>query len=71
MEAAGATAARGAPAGYASEGTSGLRLPLRVAIGELATRDFIRGELTRITEGGGEDGEKREKKAKKRRDPVA
>ena len=44
---------------------------LRVAIGELATRDFIRGELTRITEGGGEDGEKREKKAKKRRDPVA
>ena len=44
---------------------------LRVAIGELATRDFIRGELTRITEDGGEVGEKREKKAKKRRDPVA
>ena len=44
---------------------------LRVAIGELATRDFIRGELTRLTEDGGDDGEKREKKAKKRRDPVA
>ena len=44
---------------------------LRVAIGELATRDFIRGELTRLTEDGGDDGEKREKKAKQRRDPVA
>jgi uncharacterized membrane protein len=44
---------------------------LRVAIGELATRDFIRGELTRLTDDGGDDGEKREKKAKKRRDPVA
>jgi uncharacterized membrane protein len=44
---------------------------LRVAIGELATRDFIRGELTRLTDDGGDDGEKREKKVKKRRDPVA
>jgi uncharacterized membrane protein len=44
---------------------------LRVAIGELATRDFIRGELTRLTGDVSEDGEKREKKAKKRRDPVA
>ena len=44
---------------------------LRVAIGELATRDFIRGELNRLTDDVGEDGEKREKKAKKRRDPVA
>jgi uncharacterized membrane protein len=43
---------------------------LRVAIGELATRDFIRGELNRLTEDG-EDSEKREKKAKKKRDPVA
>jgi uncharacterized membrane protein len=43
---------------------------LRVAIGELATRDFIRGELNRLTDGS-DDGEKREKKAKKRRDPVA
>ena len=43
---------------------------LRVAIGELATRDFIRGELNRLTEDD-EDVEKREKKAKKRRDTVA
>jgi uncharacterized membrane protein len=42
---------------------------LRVAIGELATRDFIRGELNRLTEDD-EDAEKREKKAKKKRDPV-
>jgi uncharacterized membrane protein len=42
---------------------------LRVAIGELATRDFIRGELNRLTDDD-EDVEKREKKAKKRRDPV-
>ena len=44
---------------------------LRVAVGELATRDFIRSELNRLTGDGGDDGEKREKKAKKRRDPVA
>jgi uncharacterized membrane protein len=43
---------------------------LRVAVGELATRDFIRGEISRLS-GEGDDGEKREKKAKKRRDPVA
>jgi uncharacterized membrane protein len=43
---------------------------LRVAVGELATRDFIRSELSRLVEGDGDDGEKREKKAKKRRDPV-
>jgi uncharacterized membrane protein len=43
---------------------------LRVAIGELATRDFIRGELNRLTDDD-EDAEKREKKAKKRRDTVA
>jgi uncharacterized membrane protein len=43
---------------------------LRVSVGELATRDFIRGELTRLLVEG-EDGEKREKKAKKKRDPVA
>jgi uncharacterized membrane protein len=41
---------------------------LRVAIGELATRDFIRGELNRLTDDGGDDGEKREKKSKKRRE---
>ena len=44
---------------------------LRVAVGELATRDFIRSELSRLAEGDGEDPEKREKKPKKRRDPVA
>ncbi len=38
---------------------------LRVAIGELATRDFIRGELNRLTS---EDGEPRERR---RRDPAA
>ena len=43
---------------------------LRVAVGELATRDFIRGELTRLTDDD-EDAEKREKKVKKRRDPVS
>ena len=43
---------------------------LRVAVGELATRDFIRGELNRLSEENGEEPEKREKKAKKRRDPV-
>jgi uncharacterized membrane protein len=40
---------------------------LRVAVGELATRDFIRGELNRLTEDD-EDAEKREKKAKKKRE---
>jgi uncharacterized membrane protein len=40
---------------------------LRVAVGELATRDFIRGELRLVLEGDGE-AEKREKKAKKKRD---
>ncbi len=38
---------------------------LRVAIGELATRDFIRGELSRLTE---DDGERRDRP--KRRDAV-
>ncbi len=42
---------------------------LRVAVGELATRDFIRDQLSRLTEETSEDGEKR-KKDKKRRDPV-
>jgi uncharacterized membrane protein len=43
---------------------------LRVAVGELATRDFIRGEISRLAEES-HDGEKREKKAKKRRDAVS
>ena len=38
---------------------------LRVAIGELATRDFIRGELNRMSS---DDGE--ERREKRRRDPV-
>jgi uncharacterized membrane protein len=42
---------------------------LRVAIGELATRDFIRSELSRLVPDAG-DHPKREKKAKKRRDAV-
>ena len=40
---------------------------LRVAVGELATRDFIRSEFNRLVEGD-EDGEKREKKSKKKRE---
>jgi uncharacterized membrane protein len=40
---------------------------LRVAVGELATRDFIRSELNRIVEGD-DEGEKREKKSKKKRE---
>ena len=43
---------------------------LRVAVGELATRDFIRSELTRLVTDD-EDGEKREKKSKKKRDAGA
>ena len=43
---------------------------LRVAIGELATRDFIRGELNRLVEDD-EDVEKREKKSKRKRDTAA
>jgi len=49
---------------------------LRVAIGELATRDFIRGELNRLTE---DQAEERDKKGKKKKhdavqpapDPIA
>jgi uncharacterized membrane protein len=47
---------------------------LRVSIGELATRDFIRGELSRLVPEDGEDDGDRKKKIKKRReaaDPVA
>jgi hypothetical protein len=40
-----------------------------VAIGELATRDFIRSELTRLAaDEDGDEPDKREKKGKKRRD---
>ena len=41
---------------------------LRVAIGELATRDFIRSELNRLTEESPEDAERRERKARKKRE---
>ncbi|MGY1751580.1 DUF1003 domain-containing protein [Blastococcus sp. SYSU D01042] len=42
---------------------------LRVAVGELATRDFIRSELSRLTtDETPDDAERREKKAKKKRD---
>jgi uncharacterized membrane protein len=43
---------------------------LRVSVGELATRDFIRSELNRLVEDD-DDSEKREKKSKKKRDPVS
>ncbi|UOY03780.1 DUF1003 domain-containing protein [Blastococcus sp. PRF04-17] len=43
---------------------------LRVAIGEVATRDFIRGELNRLVDDD-EDADKREKKAKRKRDTAA
>jgi uncharacterized membrane protein len=46
---------------------------LRVSVGELATRDFIRSELARLVPGEGDtEDRKREKKEKaKRRDPVS
>ena len=44
---------------------------LRVAVGELATRDFIRGELSRLLEDDSEDDDRREKKPKKRRDVLS
>jgi uncharacterized membrane protein len=43
---------------------------VRVAVGELATRDFIRNELGRLLDDD-EQTEKREKKAKKKRDAAA
>jgi uncharacterized membrane protein len=39
---------------------------LRVAVGELATRDFIRSELSRLAEETAEDADRRERKRKKR-----
>jgi uncharacterized membrane protein len=45
---------------------------LRVAVGELATRDFIRDQLSRLTpaESDGEDRKKERKDRPRRRDPV-
>ena len=42
---------------------------LRVAVGELATRDLIRSELSRLVEDE-DDADTREKKAKKRRERI-
>lgn len=39
---------------------------LRVAIGELATRDFIRGELTRLAPEASDEADRRERKARKK-----
>jgi len=44
---------------------------LRVAVGELATRDFIRAEFNRLAEDSAEDAERRERKAKKKREQTA
>jgi len=44
---------------------------LRVSVGELATRDFIRGELSRLIEDEGEDDERRERKPIRRRDALS
>jgi uncharacterized membrane protein len=46
---------------------------LRIAVGELATRDFIRTELSRLVpgEGDGDDRKKEKKDKPRRRDPVA
>ena len=44
---------------------------LRVSVGELATRDFIRGELNRLVEDDGEDDERRERKPIRRRDALS
>jgi uncharacterized membrane protein len=41
---------------------------LRVAVGELATRDFLRSELNRLVEEDPEEVERRERKARKRRE---
>ena len=45
---------------------------LRVAVGELATRDFIRGELSRLLPDGpaGDTEERKKKQKKKQRDEV-
>ena len=44
---------------------------LRVAVGELATRDFLRGEFNRLTEESPEDAERRERKARRKREAAA
>jgi uncharacterized membrane protein len=44
---------------------------LRVAIGELATRDFIRGELGRLVEDESEERERKPRKKKDKREATA
>jgi uncharacterized membrane protein len=44
---------------------------LRVAAGELATRDFIRSELNRLAEETADDADRREKKPRKKRETAA
>ena len=44
---------------------------LRVAVGELATRDFLRGELNRLVAEDPDEVERRERKARKRREREA
>jgi uncharacterized membrane protein len=44
---------------------------LRVAIGELATRDFIRGELAQLEDGEVRDRERERKRDRKKRDAVS
>ena len=44
---------------------------LRVAVGELATRDYLRGELNRLLEADDEAAERRERKARRRREREA
>ena len=41
---------------------------LRVAVGELATRDFLRGELNRLVAEDPDEVERRERKARRRRE---
>jgi uncharacterized membrane protein len=43
---------------------------LRVSIGELATRDFIRGELNRLVADDVDDGDERRRKKKRREAPA-
>ena len=41
---------------------------LRIAVGELATRDFLRSELNRLTGEDPDEAERRERRARKRRE---
>src|SRR3954467_2219784 len=61
--------ARAATTRAVTEDLARERAALRVGIGELATRDFIRGELNRLAaDDDADESDKREKKPKKKRD---